>query len=359
MTPRDPASAAARVRYGHSPSAGGARLVVPQRRFPLAAPLVARPCLAAQCALALTAVRARGATRAARHRRLRRHDRRRARRRAHRLAESHHHRAALRHRRGRPRSSAARRTTCIPAEVRARPRPRTGPAPERRGGARARPDLVHPLRQPDNRDAARRLRAGGVSHRRLPRGPHRRLRARHRRPRSLTGDTAGGARAPWTRVTRHARRACARATASLPHPTRLLAPLGDPLLAVGGGSFLNELLEIAGGANMYDDLPAALAGGELRGTAAARSRRDPRRRHDARKRDARRSALAARCARCVTAAYSSFDTTIVNGPSARASAPARQALARAAASRRDAADVRALALARCSCSRSRSRSSPA
>src|SRR5262249_14769994 len=41
------------------------------------------------------------------------------------------------------------------------------------------------------------------------------------------------------------------ATASLPHPTVFWEVWQSPLMAVGGGSFLDELLTIAGGTNIY------------------------------------------------------------------------------------------------------------
>ena len=41
------------------------------------------------------------------------------------------------------------------------------------------------------------------------------------------------------------------ATASLAHPTVFWPLYDQPLLATGGGSFLNELIEIAGGRNIY------------------------------------------------------------------------------------------------------------
>jgi ABC-type Fe3+-hydroxamate transport system substrate-binding protein len=45
------------------------------------------------------------------------------------------------------------------------------------------------------------------------------------------------------------------ATASAPRP-RVLWPLFDqPLYVIGGGSFLSQLVEIAGGRNIFDDLP--------------------------------------------------------------------------------------------------------
>ena len=46
------------------------------------------------------------------------------------------------------------------------------------------------------------------------------------------------------------------ATASLPRPTVFLHAWEKPLMTIGGGSFLSELVTIAGGRNIYDSLPA-------------------------------------------------------------------------------------------------------
>jgi len=46
------------------------------------------------------------------------------------------------------------------------------------------------------------------------------------------------------------------ATAPLPHPTVFWIVWESPLMAVGGGSFLDELLTIAGGTNIYGSLSA-------------------------------------------------------------------------------------------------------
>jgi iron complex transport system substrate-binding protein len=46
------------------------------------------------------------------------------------------------------------------------------------------------------------------------------------------------------------------ATAPLPHPTVFWELWQSPLMVVGGGSFLNELLTIAGGTNIYGTLSA-------------------------------------------------------------------------------------------------------
>jgi len=47
-----------------------------------------------------------------------------------------------------------------------------------------------------------------------------------------------------------------QATASLPRPAVFLHAWEKPLMTIGGGSFLSELVTIAGGRNVYDSLPA-------------------------------------------------------------------------------------------------------
>jgi iron complex transport system substrate-binding protein len=49
------------------------------------------------------------------------------------------------------------------------------------------------------------------------------------------------------------------ATANLPHPTVFIHAWDRPIIAIGGGSFLSQLLEIAGGRNVYADIPAPSA----------------------------------------------------------------------------------------------------
>jgi ABC-type Fe3+-hydroxamate transport system substrate-binding protein len=46
-----------------------------------------------------------------------------------------------------------------------------------------------------------------------------------------------------------------RATASLPHPTVFLPTWHKPIIAIGGGSFMSELLDIAGAKNIYGSAP--------------------------------------------------------------------------------------------------------
>lgn len=47
-----------------------------------------------------------------------------------------------------------------------------------------------------------------------------------------------------------------RATAPLPHPTVFLHVWEKPLMTLGGGSFVSELIAIAGARNIYDSIPA-------------------------------------------------------------------------------------------------------
>ena len=115
------------------------------------------------------------------------------------------------------------------------------------------PDLVLLYASADNREAARRLRASGVST------------AAYKVDRiadmsrvtlvlgQLVGDTSAARRTvDSVRATLDRVRS---ATATLPHPT-VFWPLWEaPLLSVGHGSFLNELVEIAGGRNIFADLP--------------------------------------------------------------------------------------------------------
>ena len=48
-----------------------------------------------------------------------------------------------------------------------------------------------------------------------------------------------------------------RATASLPRPTVFLPTWYKPIIAIGGGSFMSELLDIAGAKNIYASAPTA------------------------------------------------------------------------------------------------------
>ncbi|HVE79430.1 MAG TPA: helical backbone metal receptor, partial [Gemmatimonadaceae bacterium] len=117
-----------------------------------------------------------------------------------------------------------------------------------------RPDLVLLYASGDNRDAANRLRAAGV--------PTLALRidsiAEFRRAvvllSVLVGDSARG-----TRVRDSVDRTLSRvrlATAPLPPPRVMWHVWDSPLIVIGGGSYLTELVAIAGARNVYADQPA-------------------------------------------------------------------------------------------------------
>jgi len=117
----------------------------------------------------------------------------------------------------------------------------------------ARPDLVVLYATGDNRDAARAFRAAGIAviSLRIDRIEH------FERATRLLGDVVGepvravvvadSVRATLERVR--------RATDSLPHPTVFLHAWESPLLAIGGGSYLSQLVEIAGARNVFADFP--------------------------------------------------------------------------------------------------------
>ena len=117
----------------------------------------------------------------------------------------------------------------------------------------AHPDLVILYASADNRDAARRLRASGV-----PTVAYRVDRiADFARVTyvlgGLTGDTLAARRTIDSVLATLAR--VRMLTASLPKPTVFWPMWVSPLLSVGGGSFLNELLVIAGATNVFAELP--------------------------------------------------------------------------------------------------------
>lgn len=205
-----------------------------------------------------------------------------------------------------------------PPEVRTVPDLGPGLRPNVEAVLAAKPDLVILYASDDNRDAARRLRSAGVRT------------VAYRVDRiadftrvtlalgELTGDTAA---ARITVDTVQATLARVRAaTESLPHPRVFWILWESPLLAVGGGSFLNELIVAAGARNVYASLPAPSPAVSFEDLV----RRDPdvvlaspqsRARIIA---DPRWQALrAVRDGRVRV-----FDTTIVNGPSARVGASA-------------------------------------
>jgi ABC-type Fe3+-hydroxamate transport system substrate-binding protein len=117
----------------------------------------------------------------------------------------------------------------------------------------ARPDLVVLYASADNRDAARALHDAGVATLTLRVD---RIEQFARATLSLgrvIGDTAR-ARVVVDTVERTLDRVSGE-TSMLPHPRVFWKAWDAPLMAIGGGSFMTELLSIAGARNVYADLP--------------------------------------------------------------------------------------------------------
>lgn len=207
----------------------------------------------------------------------------------------------------------------LPAQVRALPDLGPGIRPNVEAVLGARPDLVVLYASNDNRDAARRLRAAGVRTVAFRVDRIEDFRRVARSLGALTGDTAS-ARVTVDSVT--ATLARVRSATSALHRPSVFWPLWEsPLMSVGGGSFLDELLETAGARNVYAGLPQpspvvtledlvrrdpdVIIAGEV---MAARMRRDPK----------WATLRAVREGHIVVIA----DSTIVNGPSARIGASA-------------------------------------
>jgi iron complex transport system substrate-binding protein len=117
----------------------------------------------------------------------------------------------------------------------------------------ARPDLVVLYASNDNRDAARAFRAAGIVTVSLKSD-----RIAHFAPTVTTlGQLTGRADAARTVVDSVSRTLAAvrAATANLVRPTVFWPLWDEPLYAVAGGSFLNDLLDVAGGRNIFAVLP--------------------------------------------------------------------------------------------------------
>lgn len=131
------------------------------------------------------------------------------------------------------------------------------------------PDLVVIYASQDNRPAATRLRAAGVNTLAL-RGDHI---SEFRRVVQLLGATIGDSARAKTLADSvyHTLDSVRAATQRLPKPTVFWHVWDAPVITIGGGSFMNDLVDIAGGRNVYADIKAPSGTVSLEDV----SRRDP------------------------------------------------------------------------------------
>jgi iron complex transport system substrate-binding protein len=116
-----------------------------------------------------------------------------------------------------------------------------------------RPDLVILYASEDNRPAARRLREAGIATAGFKVDSIEQFDRLTRLLGRLTGDSARGALVADT-VMRTLDAVRAR-TRGLTRVGVVLPAYEQPLLVIGGGSFMSQLVEIAGGRNVYDSIP--------------------------------------------------------------------------------------------------------
>jgi iron complex transport system substrate-binding protein len=118
----------------------------------------------------------------------------------------------------------------------------------------ARPDLVLLYASADNRPAARRLREAGIMTAAFKTDRIAQFDQLTRLLGRLIGDSARGALVADTVMrTLDSVRA---ATRGMPRPRVMMATWFEPLMVIGGGSFVSELMAIAGGRNVYDSVAA-------------------------------------------------------------------------------------------------------
>jgi ABC-type Fe3+-hydroxamate transport system substrate-binding protein len=118
----------------------------------------------------------------------------------------------------------------------------------------ARPDLVVLYASEDNRPAVTRLRQAGIPTVAFKIDSIEQFARDARLLGRVTGDSVQAATLVDTVEATLAR--VRAATASLPHPTVFIHAWDKPVIAIGGGSFMSELLDIAGGRNIYADVAA-------------------------------------------------------------------------------------------------------
>ena len=194
---------------------------------------------------------------------------------AHRLAQPVDHRAALRASAPAIGSSAARRYDRWPESALAIPDLGPGLRPNVESVLAARPDLVLLYASDDNRDAARRLRAAGVATAAYRVDRIADFRAVTVALGALTGDSVA-ARAVVDSVGATIERVRAATAALAATDRRSGRCTTQPLLAIGGGSFLNELIDIAGGTQRLRLPPGSVAADHGRGPVQRDPDVDPR-----------------------------------------------------------------------------------
>jgi iron complex transport system substrate-binding protein len=118
----------------------------------------------------------------------------------------------------------------------------------------ARPDLVLLYASIDNRPAAVRFRAAGINTLSLKMDHISDFYRAVRLMGVLVGDTARAAIVADT--VKHTLDRVRSATASLARPTVFWHIWDAPLITIGSGSYMSELITIAGGRNVYGDMPA-------------------------------------------------------------------------------------------------------
>ena len=121
----------------------------------------------------------------------------------------------------------------------------------------ARPDLVILYASDDNRPAAARLQQAGIAVLALRIDSIAQFERDTRLIGRVTGDSV---RADALVDSVHATLERVKsATATLEHPSVFIHAWDRPIIAIGGGSFLSQLVEIAGGRNVYADIKAPSA----------------------------------------------------------------------------------------------------
>ena len=114
------------------------------------------------------------------------------------------------------------------------------------------PDLVVLYASQDNRPAAERFRQAGIQTVAFKNDSIEQFARDARLLGRVTGDSARAATLVDSVLATLAR--VRAATANLPHPTVLIHAWDRPIIVIGGGSFLSELLDIAGARNIYADI---------------------------------------------------------------------------------------------------------